>query len=84
MGVPLYLRRFEGQTYVFGPKGVTIGSGLFIILIFHPISYVFSLALPTAICTGGLQLKKKLVLEIMNLYLWIIFPAKYPSFCNKF
>eukprot|EP00795_Rhopilema_esculentum_P014481 gene14481-5544_t len=27
VGVPLYLRRFEGQTFVFGPKGVTIGSG---------------------------------------------------------
>jgi len=25
--IPLYLRRFEGQTYVVGPKGVTIGSG---------------------------------------------------------
>lgn len=25
--VPLYLRRFEGQTYTFGTKGVSIGCG---------------------------------------------------------
>ena len=32
MAIPLYLRRFEGQTYVIGPQGATIGSGLWCLL----------------------------------------------------
>lgn len=40
-GIPLYMRRFEGQTYVVGPNGVTIGSGLCLfLLVFHTLIFV--------------------------------------------